>query len=146
MIYSSRSLTRWKFRHSVVVIIGILFNLGFAVPMLLWPEWLMTQLNIPVGEQMIWPRYAGGLWVMLTVFYAPMVLDLDRFRILAWLHVIPARSFGTMFFLFAVVIYGAPAGFLVGAFIDGSITILSLSCLIKVVGLEQAIATGRADT
>ncbi|MCG6904255.1 MAG: hypothetical protein LJE68_16405 [Rhodobacter sp.] len=145
MTNTSRSLSHWKANHSLVTIIGIILNLCLAVPLLLWPGWILTLFGIPVAN-LIWPRFAGGLLIILSVFYAPIILDLNRFRILAWFQIFPSRMFGALFFLGAVVIFGAPAGFLVGTLIDGSIAILALFCLIRVVGLEQDIATGRADT
>ena len=146
MSNSSHSLSRWKANHSLVCILGIILNLSFAVPLLVWPEFILTLFKIPVGNTVIWTRFAGGLLILLSVFYTPMIYDLDRFRILAWFQVFPSRAFGALFFLGAVVIFGAPAGFLMATVIDGSISILSLYCLIKIVGLEQDIANGRADT
>ena len=145
MTNASHSLSHWKANHSLVCILGILLNLSFAVPLLLWPQWVLTLFNIPLGN-LIWTRFAGGLLILLSVFYTPMIYDLDRYRILAWFQVFPSRAFGALFFLGAVVIFGASPGFLMATMIDGSISILSLICLIKIVGLEQDIATGRAET
>ena len=137
------SLSRWKFRHGVVVWIGIALNLLVAVPLLFAPLWVLGLFDVPAG-QTIWPRFAGGLLILLSVFYIPMTWDLDRHRIFAWLAVFPARSFGVVFFLVAVLGYSQPAGFFVGVLIDGAISIASLYCLIRIVQLEQDIATGRA--
>ena len=136
------SLSRWKFRHSVIVWIGIVLNLLFAVPLLFTPVWVLELFGVPVA-QTIWPRFAGGLLILLSIFYIPMTWDLDRHRVFAWLAVFPSRTFGVVFFLTAVLGYGQPAGFIAGVLIDGIISIASLHCLIRIVRLERNIMTGR---
>ncbi len=140
MARPSHSLSVWKHRHGIVTVIGIVLNLAFAIPLLFAPESLLNLFGIPIG-QLIWPRFAGGLLIILSCFYAPMVVDLDRFRILAWLQILPARLFGTVFFLTAVIGFGAPVGFIAGALVDGTIMLALLYCLINIVKIEQEIAT-----
>ena len=82
------------------------------------------------------------LLIILSAFYVPMTLDLDRYRIFAWLAVFPSRTFGAILFLVAVLGYGQSAGFIIGVLIDGSIAIASLYCLIRISSLEQDIMTG----
>ena len=136
------SLSRWKFRHGVIVWIGIVLNLLLAVPLLFNPHWVLDLFGVPAA-QTIWPRFAGGLLILLSIFYMPMTWDLDRHRVFAWLAVFPSRTFGVVFFLTAVLGYGQPAGFIAGVLIDGAISIASLYCLIRIVRLEQNIVTGR---
>ena len=134
------SLGLWKFRHSVVVWIGILLNLCFALPLLLAPLWLFGLFDAPAGPSLVWPRFAGGLLIVVSVFYVPMTFDLDRYRVFAWLAVFPSRSFGVVFFLTAVLVYSQPDALIFGVLIDGSVAIASLWCLIRIVAIEQAIA------
>lgn len=140
---SRHSLSLWKFRHSVVVWIGILLNLCFALPMLFVPLWLFGIFDIPTGPSLVWPRFAGGLLILLSVFYLPMTLDLDRYRVFAWLAVFPSRSFGVVFFLSAVLIFGQPDALIFGVLIDGSIATASLWCLMRIVRIEQEIGAQR---
>ncbi|MFW5681024.1 MAG: hypothetical protein ACOC3D_12215, partial [Pseudomonadota bacterium] len=86
MTAHSSSLTRWIFRHAVVVWLGIALNLGFALPLLFDPAWLLDLFGVP-GAATVWPRFAGLLLIILSVFYVPATLDIDRYRIFAWLHV-----------------------------------------------------------
>lgn len=137
----SASLSYWKKRHSITGIFGILLNLAWAIPLLLWPDQLFHLFGIPFVD-LNWARWGGGLVIVLCVFYAPMIVDIDRFRILAWFQILPSRGFGCLFFLGCVVIYHEPQALLIGAAIDGGIAILSLICLIRIVSLEQEIATG----
>jgi hypothetical protein len=139
----TESLTRWKFRHSGFVWIGILMNFAFAVPLLVSPEWILGLFGIPVPGHLIWPRFAALLLMILSIFYIPATLDIDRYRIFAWLAVFPSRSFGAIFFFLAVFVFGQPLGYLLGMVIDGSIAIATLWCLIRIVRLEQEIAGGR---
>ena len=89
--------------------------------------------HIPTTTQLIWPRFAGGsCLVIISIFYIPAALDIDRYRIFAWLAVFPSRTFGAVFFFLAVFLFGQPTGFLVGVLLDGSIGIASLFCLIRI--------------
>lgn len=141
---SRQSISRWKARHSAIVLFGIVLNLALAVPLLFWPRWVLGLFDIPAGPSTIWPQFSGGLLILLSVFYLPMTWDIDRYRVFAWLAVFPSRSFGVAFFLIALL-RGEPGGFFVAVLIDGSIAIASLYCLIRIVTLEQAIADGRAQ-
>lgn len=131
----------WKYRHGAVTALGIGANLLFAIPLLVAPEAILHLFGIPAYE-LIWPRFAGGLLILLSCFYAPMVVDLDRFRVLAWLQIFPSRLFGVLFFLIAVLGFGAPAGFLAGALLDGIVSIALLTCLIRITKLEQELLFG----
>jgi hypothetical protein len=141
--HPSHSLSRWKFRHGVVVWIGILLNLAYCVPLLLAPVWTLSFFGIPQELTTFWPRLVGGLLILISVFYIPMTIDLDRHRIFAWLSILPSRTFGATFLFVAVLGFGFSGGFLVPAVIDGGIAIASLYCMIRIVGLEQDIAMGR---
>jgi hypothetical protein len=137
-----QSLSRWKSRHSLVVWIGILMNLAYCVPLLVAPEWTLKLFGIPQETTTFWPRLVGGLLILISVFYVPMTIDLDRHRIFAWLSILPSRTFGATFLFIAVIGFGFSGGFLVPAFIDAGVAIASLWCLIRVVALEQKIAEG----
>lgn len=135
------SLSRWKSRHAQIVWLGIVLNLGFILPLLFWPEWFLSLFGLR-AEPLIWPRFSGLLLGILTIFYIPATFDIDRYRIFAWLSVIPSRTFGVLFFSFMVFVAQQPAAFLLGVALDGSIGIASLWCLIRIVSLEQQIAQG----
>ncbi|MAC78558.1 MAG: hypothetical protein CML66_10915 [Rhodobacteraceae bacterium] len=143
MSTAHHSISRWKHRHGIVVWIGIALNLVFAIPLLVAPLWLMGVLGLPLSTAILWPRFAGGLLIILSVFYIPMTVDLDRFRIFAWLAILPSRSFGAVFFLGAILLNGEPPVYFIAVLIDGGIAIASLFCLIRVSTLEQGVAEGR---
>ena len=113
-----------------VMWIGILVNLLFIVPLMLSPVRLLTFLGVPVVEPLIWARIAGLFLLLITVFYVPPTLDLGRHRLIAWLSIVPARAFGALFFLGAVLLFRAPTGFLFGAFVDAFFGLASLVCLL----------------
>jgi hypothetical protein len=137
----SRSLSKWKARHAILVWLGIILNFAFVLPLLLWPEWILGLFQIPVN-QLIWPRFSALLLGLLSIFYIPATLDIDRYRVFAWLAVFPSRTFGAVFFFLAVFVFDQPVGFLVGVLLDGSIGILTLWSLIRILRLEQEIAAG----
>ncbi len=127
----------WIARHALLVWLGIVLNLFFVIPLLFKPEWILGLFNLPLN-QLIWGRFSGLLLLIITVFYVPATIDLDRYRVFAWLAIFPSRSFGAMFFFLAVFVFGEPPGFIVAILLDGSIGLITLFCLIKVTKLERA--------
>ncbi len=141
----SESLSKWKARHAILVWLGIAMNLVYAIPLIFWPEWILGVFHIPsTPGLMIWTRFSAILLLILSVFYVPATLDIDRYRIFAWLAVFPSRTFGAVFFFLAVFLFGQPLGFLMGVLLDGTVAILTLWCLMRIVALEQEIAGGKA--
>lgn len=136
------SISRWKFRHSLVVWIGIVLNLGFVIPLIFFPECLLTLFGLK-AQPLIWPRFAGVLLGILTVFYIPATIDIDRYRIFAWLAVLPSQTAGVIFFVIMVFVAQQPAAFLMGVALNGSIGIASMWCLSRLVALEQLMAEGK---
>src|SRR5687767_9547689 len=86
---------RWFKR---VLWIGIAANLALAVPTLLAPEPLIALGRLPPAAPLLWPRLAALLLILLSLFYVPAGIDLDRFRPVAWLAV-ASRLAGVVFFL-----------------------------------------------
>ncbi|KMW58820.1 hypothetical protein AIOL_003800 [Candidatus Rhodobacter oscarellae] len=142
MTQASKALVNWKYRHAVVTWIGIGLNLIVAIPFFIAPLWCLEILNIPAVDP-IWPRVGAGLLLIITTFYVPMTLDIDRFRIFCWLSILPSRTFGSTYFITMVVVFGYAPGFLSIALIDAAIAIAWLYCMINIVRIEQAIATGQ---
>ncbi len=67
-------------------------NFAFVLPLIFCPEWILGLFGITVN-QLIWPRFAGLLLGILSIFYIPATLDIDRYRVFAWLAVfLPTRS------------------------------------------------------
>lgn len=139
----SRSLSFWKARHAVLVWIGIVLNFAFVLPLIFSPQWILALFGLVV-DQLIWPRFAGLLLGILSIFYIPATLDIDRYRVFAWLAVFPSRTAGVVFFSLSVFVFGQPFGYLAGVFLDGSVGLATLYCLIRITRLEQDIAEGRA--
>jgi hypothetical protein len=136
------SISRWKFRHSAFVWVGIVLNFILVLALLICPERLLDLFGIPVTQQLIWPRFSALLLGILSIFYIPATFDIDRYRIFAWLAVFPSRTLGALFFFIAVFVFNQPLGFIVGVLLDGSIGVLTLFCLIRIAGLEQKLASG----
>jgi hypothetical protein len=81
-----------------VLWLGIVANLGLAVPTLLAPERMMAFSRLPPATPVMWPRFAGLLLVLLSVFYMPAAVDPNRYRAVAWLAV-ASRLAGVIFFV-----------------------------------------------
>ena len=131
------SISLWTARHALFVWLGILVNLLFILPLLFDPVWLLGLFNLTVN-QLIWPRFAGLLLLIICFFYVPGTIDLERYRVIAWLSVFPSRSFGAIFFFLAVFLFDMPLGFVVAILVDSSIGLATLYCLIRVTQLENA--------
>ena len=80
-----------------VVWLGILANLGAAIPTLLVPDRLIAMLNLPAATPLVWPRFAAWLLILLSLFYMPGAMDLDKYRVTAKLSVF-SRLAGVVFF------------------------------------------------
>jgi hypothetical protein len=89
------SSERWFKR---VLWAGIIANLALAIPTLLAPERLMALSGFPPASPLLWPRFAALLLILLSLFYMPAGIDVDRYRPVAWLAV-ASRLAGVVFFL-----------------------------------------------
>jgi hypothetical protein len=81
-----------------VLWLGIIANMGLAVPTLVAPERTMALSGVPIAVPVLWPRFAGLLLILLSVFYMPAGVDPNRYRVVAWLAV-GARLAGVVFFV-----------------------------------------------
>jgi len=81
-----------------VLWVGIAANLGLALPTLLAPALMMSMSRLPPASPIMWPRFAGLLLILLSVFYMPAGIDPYRYRVIAWLAVM-SRFAGVIFFL-----------------------------------------------
>ncbi len=86
---------RWFKR---VMWLGILANLALALPTIAAPDYMIELTRLPTATPVLWPRFAGLLLVILSVFYTPAGTDIDRYRIVAW-FAIGSRAAGVLFFL-----------------------------------------------
>jgi len=138
MSYDHRnSITHWAVRHSLFVWLGIALNLVVAVPLLWSPDWILGTLRLPL-DQPVWGRLGGFLVIVVSSFYVPAAIDLQRYRVNAWLAILLSRSGGALFFFLAVFVYDQPPIFLVGALVEGSVALATLYCLSRVEGLERS--------
>ncbi len=133
---SKGSLSAWIARHAIFAWIGIGLNLALIIPLLFDPAWILGILRLPL-DQLLWARFAGLLLLIVSCYYVPATIDIDRYRINAWLAVVPSRSGGALFFFLAVFVFDQPAGFLVALLIDGFVGLATLLCLIKIETLER---------
>lgn len=92
---NAQTAGRWFKR---VLWIGILANFGLAVPTLAAPARMLALSGLPEATPLLWTQFAGLLLVLLSVFYMPAGIDLDRYRAVAWLAV-GSRVAGVVFFI-----------------------------------------------
>jgi hypothetical protein len=114
---------RWFKR---VLWFGIVANLGLAVPTVLAPSRMLALSGLPNASPLLWTQFSGLLLVLLSVFYMPAGVDLDRYRAVAWLAV-GARLAGGIFFVgFQPAVYHG-LGYFDLAFFVPEITLLAVA-------------------
>ena len=91
-----RSAAETWFRR--VLWLGIVANLALAIPTLAAPEMMIAFSRLPPATPILWPRFAGLLLILLSVFYMPAGVDPRRYRVVAWLAV-GSRLAGVIFFV-----------------------------------------------
>jgi hypothetical protein len=87
---------RW-FRR--VVWVGIIANVLLALPTIAAPSQMTAFAGLPTATPDLWPRFAGVTMILLSIFYIPAALDVDRYRIVAWFTLV-SRLTGVIFFMF----------------------------------------------
>jgi hypothetical protein len=86
---------RWFGR---VVLVGVVANIGLALPTMLRPNLVLGLLHVPLTHEPMWANFAAFLLILLTLSYIPGALDPVRCRMNAWLAVF-ARLTTVVFFL-----------------------------------------------
>ena len=92
---NAQATGRWFKR---VLWFGIVANLGLAVPTVLAPARMLAFSGLPDASPLLWTQFSGLLLVLLSIFYMPAGVDLDRYRAVAWLAV-GSRLAGGIFFI-----------------------------------------------
>ena len=81
-----------------VMWLGIVANLGLAVPTLLAPERMIEFVGLPMPTPLLWTRFAALLLILLSLFYMPAAIDPVRYRLVALLTLV-SRLAGVVFFV-----------------------------------------------
>jgi hypothetical protein len=89
------SYAKWFGR---LILLGVGVNIILSIPALLFPDWLLNLLGLELAVPQVWVRFAANLLILLSLFYIPAAIDLQRYQINAWLAVI-SRLAGFVFFL-----------------------------------------------
>jgi len=80
-----------------VVWLGILANFALAIPSLFAPDRIIAMANLPPATPLMWPRFSAWLLILLSLFYMPGAMDVDKYRVPAKLSVF-SRLAGVVFF------------------------------------------------
>jgi hypothetical protein len=87
---------RW-FRR--VTAVAIASNVVAALMLLAAPSTMLAMAGLPTAKTDLWPRLAAWQIVILSLFYLPAAVDIDRYRAVAWL-VVASHLAGGLFFMF----------------------------------------------
>ena len=81
-----------------VMWLGIVANLGLAIPTLLAPARMIELIGLPMPAPLLWTQFAALLLIILSLFYMPAGIDPVRYRVVAYLTLV-SRLFGFVFFV-----------------------------------------------
>jgi hypothetical protein len=129
---------RW---YAPAVWLGVVANvLGFVVPVLLAPGWLLSRLNLPYyPSSNVWLRDAALLLLFLSITYIPSAIDPLRYKVNAVVGAVGRLVF-SLFWIWPVLFAGAPRGFLVVGALDGIIGLVQGVLLYKLLREEERFA------
>ena len=125
----------WVKWFRLVVWLGILANLTFAVPAVFAPAWLMRLLAIDPPRPWIWLQDAGGLLLLLTLTFIPAASDPFRYKFNAAIAVIGRLAFG-VFWFWQVLFAAYPKEYLTFAFVDAGLGIVLLLLYVPLLRYE----------
>jgi hypothetical protein len=134
MTMSAETAVRW-FRR--VLWIGIVGNLSLAIPTFVAPARMMAVAGLPIASPLLWPRFAGLLMILLSVFYMPAGVDPVRYRATAWTAV-ASRLAGVCFFLLP----GQPAAYHLFGWFDFAFLVPEALLLPIGIGVRGPVAAG----
>src|ERR1044072_6336173 len=100
-----------------IVWLGILANLGFALPAIFFPERLLSWINLPKPDYPMRLRAAGILLFFLSILYFPASINPLRYKFNAVAMVIARLAFG-LFWLWPFFFANAPKAYLPFGAID----------------------------
>jgi hypothetical protein len=132
---SPTTAARWFKR---MMWLGIFANLALALPTIAAPGLLIDMAGLPTATPELWPRFAGLLLVLLSIFYTPAATDIDRYRVVCWFALL-SRLAGVLFF----AVEGPPY-LLFGLFDLVFLVPQGILLLIAVRGTPAAVAGARA--
>ncbi|WP_084579358.1 hypothetical protein [Sphingomonas azotifigens] len=122
----------------IVVWIGVLVNWTFGVWAVFFdPHALLNALRLGDQQDVTWLYNYSILLMILSLFYIPAANDPFRYRANAWLLIV-GRLVPASTFLVGVVLGFMPAGFLGLMAGDGTIGLLELILLIRIVRSGEA--------
>ncbi|NET85041.1 MAG: hypothetical protein F6J94_24945 [Moorea sp. SIO1F2] len=102
-----------------VVWLGIIINVVFfVIPLLFFPEVMLSLLKMQIPVPIIWVRAAGLLLLEISILYIPGAMDPYRYKATAWMSILVTRGGGATFFITAVLLFGQDLGFLSIALVD----------------------------
>ncbi|MDF5725216.1 MAG: hypothetical protein PUP91_33150 [Rhizonema sp. PD37] len=126
---------------SRVTWLGIIANMFFVISSCFFPEKLLSLLRMHIPFPIIWVQASGILLFIISVFYIPAAINLERYIANAWMSIFPSRTFGATFFMFAVFLFGQDKGFLSIAFVDLFFGLVEAILLTLFMRNQNSIAT-----
>ncbi|NEO63820.1 MAG: hypothetical protein F6J98_26685 [Moorea sp. SIO4G2] len=123
-----------------VVWLGIIINVVFfVIPLLFFPEVMLSLLKMQIPVPIIWVRAAGLLLLEISILYIPGAMDPYRYKATAWMSILVTRGGGATFFITAVLLFGQDLGFMSIALVDLFFAVIQGILLFLALQTEQPL-------
>lgn len=113
-----------------MAIVGGVYDLALALPMLLAPEWTARMFGAPPPVPVVNAQLNGLFTLTLALGYFWAARDVNARRGYLWIAGVFVKLAGAALFALDHVLRGSPSSFLLFAVTDGSIALLTLVALV----------------
>lgn len=117
----------------ILVGVGFVANLIFALPAFFTPRLLEQLINIGTANSTAWLRNVGILLIIISATYVPVIMDPFRYIILSAI-IVAGRFAAGLFFLALLLAGDYPSGFRTLAVTDLSLSLPQAYLLILALG------------
>lgn len=106
-----------------IVWLGIILNLGFAIPALVAPDMLTALMGLPYLPYYEWMQNAGMLILSLNIFYAVAARRTIEYWRINWVVVL-SRVIAAVFWVYLIKTSEYPSAFTAMLIIDASLSVI----------------------
>lgn len=113
-----------------LAVVGGVYDLALAVPMLLAPVWTATLFGAPAPAPVVNAQLNGLFTLTLALGYFWCAQDVEARRGYLWIAGVFVKIAGAALFVGDHILRGSPDSFLLFAVTDGSLGLLTLGALL----------------
>lgn len=113
-----------------LAVVGGVYDLALAAPMLLAPVWTATLFGAPAPAPVVNAQLNGLFTLTLALGYFWCAEDVEARRGYLWIAGVFVKIAGALLFVGDHILRGSPDSFLLFAVTDGSLGLLTLGALL----------------